>query len=68
VSGLYDAFSAGAELDTPTLVTSLAETVPLSKTMSEELNRLRSWAQGRARPATGAGATVAPDVRRKIEL
>lgn len=68
VSGLYDAFSAGAELDTPTLITSLAETVPLSKTMSEELNRLRSWAQGRARPATGAGTTVAPDVRRKIEL
>ena len=39
VSGLYDAFSVGAELDTQTLVTSLAETVPLSKTMSEELNR-----------------------------
>jgi AAA+ superfamily predicted ATPase len=68
VSGLYDAFSADRELDTPTLLTSLAETVPLSKTMSEDLNRLRTWAQGRARPATGAGTVAAPDVRRKIEL
>jgi SpoVK/Ycf46/Vps4 family AAA+-type ATPase len=68
VSGLFDAFSAGQELDTPTLAHSLAETVPLSKTMSEDLNRLRTWAQGRARPATGALAAAAPDVRRKIEL
>jgi AAA+ superfamily predicted ATPase len=69
VSGLYDAFSAGRELDTPTLAVSIGETVPLSKTMSEDLNRLRTWAQGRARPATGTLAPAAsPDVRRKIEL
>ena len=68
VSGLFDAFSAGADLDTPTLMASLAETVPLSKTMSEDLNRLRTWAQGRARAASGRAATAAPEVRRKIEL
>ncbi|HEY2588915.1 MAG TPA: AAA family ATPase [Tepidisphaeraceae bacterium] len=68
VSGLFDAFSAGAELDTATLMASLNETVPLSKTMSEDLNRLRTWSQGRARPASGRLATAAPDVRRKIEL
>ena len=68
VSGLFDAFSADAELDTATLMASLAETVPLSKTMSEDLNRLRTWAQGRARAATGKAVAPAPDVRRKIEL
>lgn len=68
VSGLFDAFSADAELDTPTLMASLAETVPLSKTMSEDLNRLRTWAQGRARAASGKAVAPAPDVRRKIEL
>ena len=68
VSGLFDAFSADGELDTPTLMNSLAETVPLSKTMSEDLNRLRTWAQGRARPASGAIAPAAPAARRKIEL
>jgi SpoVK/Ycf46/Vps4 family AAA+-type ATPase len=68
VSGLFDAFSEDGELDTPTLLTSLAETVPLSKTMSEDLNRLRTWAQGRARPASGSLAAPATESRRKIEL
>jgi AAA+ superfamily predicted ATPase len=68
VSGLFDAFSAETELDTATLLVSLGETVPLSKTMSEDLNRLRTWAQGRARPASGNLAVIAPALRRKIEL
>jgi ATP-dependent 26S proteasome regulatory subunit len=68
VSGLFDAFDANKELDTATLMVSLAETVPLSKMMSEDLNRLRTWAQGRARPASGAVAAAAPESRRKIEL
>jgi ATP-dependent 26S proteasome regulatory subunit len=68
ISGLFDAFSRSADLDTEILRVALAETVPLSKTMSEELNRLRTWAQGRARPATGGQATGTTEVRRKIEL
>jgi SpoVK/Ycf46/Vps4 family AAA+-type ATPase len=68
VSGLFDAFSKGGELDTPTLLNSLSETVPLSKTMSEELARLRSWAQGRARSASGTLATGPQGVRRKLEI
>jgi AAA+ superfamily predicted ATPase len=68
VSGLFDAFSEEIELDTPTLLASLHETVPLSKTMSEELVRLRNWAQGRARPASGSLAAASTEVRRKIEL
>jgi AAA+ superfamily predicted ATPase len=71
VSGLFDAFSRGADLDTATLCAEIAATVPLSRTMSEELNRLRTWAQGRARPASGAAGVKAiepGDVRRKIEF
>ena len=68
VSGLFDAFSDNKELDTANLMVSITETVPLSKTMSEDLNRLRTWAQGRARPASGNIATAAPEAKRKIEL
>jgi hypothetical protein len=34
---------------------SLAETVPLSQTMSEEIAELREWASRRARPASLVG-------------
>jgi AAA+ superfamily predicted ATPase len=67
ISALYDAFSRQAELDQETLRNALAETVPLSKTMHEELSRLRGWAHGRARPASG-DEVVTPGLRRKIEL
>ena len=71
ISGLYDAFSKGTDLDTAILKIGIAETVPLSKTMSEELNRLRNWAQGRARPSTGFLKAPEPDTsetRRKLEI
>ncbi len=68
VSGLFDAFSQKMELSTEIVRESIAQTVPLSKTMNEELNRLRTWAAGRARPATGSEQTVRADVRRKLEL
>jgi SpoVK/Ycf46/Vps4 family AAA+-type ATPase len=68
VAGLFDAFSGGTDLTTDVIRASLAATVPLSKTMSEELNRLRGWAQGRTRPASGLVNDVASEVRRKIEL
>ncbi len=67
ISGLYDAFSSQRELDQETLCNALTETVPLSKTMHEDLSRLRGWAAGRARPASGA-ESAAPELRRKIEL
>ena len=71
ISGLFDAFSKGGDLDTEILAAGLAETVPLSRTMSEELNRLRNWAQGRARTASGPLASAAPgtsESRRKLEI
>lgn len=54
ISALYDAFSSGTELSTDHVLHALRETVPLSKTMDEQINRLRSWADGRARNASVA--------------
>jgi len=68
VSGLFDALSQKMDLNTEIVLQSLQQTVPLSKTMSEELHRLRTWAAGRARPATGTSDVARPEVRRKIEL
>jgi ATP-dependent 26S proteasome regulatory subunit len=68
VSALFDAFSRQTDLTTEIVVAALRETVPLSKTMSEELSRLRTWAAGRARPATGETPREVDESRRKIEL
>jgi SpoVK/Ycf46/Vps4 family AAA+-type ATPase len=52
ISALYDAFSSQGELTTAHVLEALRQTVPLSKTMDEQLNRLRTWAEGRARHAS----------------
>jgi AAA+ superfamily predicted ATPase len=67
ISALFDAFSVGTDLTDELLMCAILETVPLSKTMSEELQRLRSWAQGRARRASGERNAPEPP-RRKIEI
>ena len=36
--------------------------------MSEELNRLRTWANGRSRPASGTLTQMTDEGRRKIEI
>jgi SpoVK/Ycf46/Vps4 family AAA+-type ATPase len=51
-SALYDAFYSQTELATENVLTTISQTVPLAKTMDEQINRLRSWAEGRARNAS----------------
>ena len=68
ISALFDAFSQERDLDTDMILASLQQTVPLSKTMSEELGRLRNWAAGRARLASGPVSKPFQESRRKIEL
>jgi hypothetical protein len=51
-SGLYDAFYAGEQLTTTHVLTALAQTVPLARTMAEQISYLRAWAEGRARNAS----------------
>lgn len=52
ISALYDAFSAQQELTTEHVLVALGQTVPLARTMDEQINRLRGWAEGRARHAS----------------
>ncbi len=70
ISALYDAFYAGGELTPAGLLTAITETVPLSRTMQEEIDRLRAWAGTRARRATPAeeNALGTDSLQRKIEF
>jgi hypothetical protein len=67
-SALYDAFYAGEEIATRHVLTALAETVPLARTMDEQIDRLRSWAEGRARNASVARGSRADGPLRREEL
>lgn len=53
-SALYDAFYDKQDINTPHVLNALAQTVPLAKTMDEQIARLRRWAEGRARHASVA--------------
>ena len=50
---MYSAFADGArDLTTDDLLAAARTVVPLNKSASEKIERLRAWAKGRARPAT----------------
>jgi len=68
ISGLFEAFYKKAELATEHLINELRQTVPLSKTMSEQLHRLRSWAEGRARNASVPRDPIPAVATRKMEF
>jgi hypothetical protein len=51
-SALYDAFYAHRELDSEHVLLGLSQTVPLARTMDQQISGLRSWAEGRARNAS----------------
>ena len=54
ISALYDAFYARQELATTHVFTALSQTVPLARTMAENVSEQRNWAIGRARNASVA--------------
>ena len=68
VSTMFDAFYEKQPVSTDRVLTSLQQTVPLSKTMSEDVENLRKWAAGRARPATRTEDVSEADERRKLEI
>lgn len=51
-SALYEAFHEGVDITTEHIRTAIQSTVPLAKTMHEQIRRLRQWAEGRARRAS----------------
>ena len=70
ISGLFDVFAEQRNLSTEDLLVSLKQTFPLSKTMSEDVDRLRQWAEGRTRSAASEEVIAAGNAEegRKLEL
>ncbi len=58
VSALYEAFAERTELTQAHLERAVAETLPLSVTMREDIAALRAWAANRTRPASEPAAPV----------
>jgi SpoVK/Ycf46/Vps4 family AAA+-type ATPase len=56
IAALYRAFDRGSDITTEDIIASLKETVPLSVTMSEDIDELREWARLRTRPASSEQA------------
>ena len=54
VEGMYAGFSSSREFTTEDLLEALQSSVPLSRTMAEDIAGLRAWASTRARPASSA--------------
>jgi SpoVK/Ycf46/Vps4 family AAA+-type ATPase len=68
ISAMFDAFYDKQELTTDRVLNSLRQTVPLSRTMKEDIDELRKWAASRARPATSPEAAQDSESRRKLEI
>jgi len=71
IAGQFEAYSSRTPLNTEILLRSVRTSVPLSRTMKEPIDRLRAWAEGRARRASSGGvARIDPFVasRRRLEL
>jgi SpoVK/Ycf46/Vps4 family AAA+-type ATPase len=54
ISGLYQAFGQNRDLTTQDVLDAVQATVPLSRTMEEEIARLRDWARSRTRSASSS--------------
>lgn len=66
---LFAAFSdGGREIKTDDLVAAAGTVVPLAKTASEKIERLREWAKTRARRATTAEAATQASTGRALDL
>ena len=68
ISSLYDVFYLEKELGTQDVLASIKASVPLSKTMAEEISSLRAWADGRARLASRRDKAETKQMRRKLEI
>jgi SpoVK/Ycf46/Vps4 family AAA+-type ATPase len=54
ISALFDAYAANQPLSQAHMIEAAASSVPLSRTMKENIDRLRNWAEGRARRASSS--------------
>lgn len=56
VAAMYEAFAQGREFTQLDIIAASRATLPLSKTMTEQVTALREWARQRARPAASSVA------------
>lgn len=56
IAAMYDAFAHNREFTQLDIIAAIRATFPLSRTMTEQVEALRKWAQQRARPASDAVA------------
>lgn len=56
VAAMYEAFAQEREFTQLDIIAAIKATLPLSKTMSEQVTALREWARQRARPAASSVA------------
>ena len=56
VAAMYEAFAQDREFTQLDIIAALKSTLPLSRTMQEQVTALRDWARQRARPAASAVA------------
>lgn len=62
IAAMYDAFAQDREFTQLDIIAAIKSTMPLSKTMTEQVTALRDWARQRARPAA---ASVADYIRQE---
>lgn len=68
ISGLFDAFVRKDDLTTEDILNNIKATVPLYRTMREDIDSLREWARTRARYASSLREASIDSQGRKIEL
>jgi SpoVK/Ycf46/Vps4 family AAA+-type ATPase len=56
VAAMYEAFAQDREFTQLDIIAALKATLPLSRTMQEQVTALRDWARQRARPAAASVA------------
>ena len=56
IAAMYEAFAQDREFTQLDIIAAVKSTLPLSKTMTEQVTALRDWARQRARPAAAAMA------------
>lgn len=56
IAAMYEAFAQGREFTQLDIIAACRATMPLSKTMTEQVTALREWARQRARPAAASVA------------
>jgi hypothetical protein len=56
IASMYEAFAQDREFTQLDIIAALKSTLPLSRTMTEQVTALRDWARQRARPAAHSAA------------